>query len=354
MTKESKRVRKHLFSDEELNDGSNAGKKLKNSNLPKVKNFKPKFERPNTRLQNGIQVPKRLNSPDLMTSKRQKMDNTNENGKHNDEKQDVRVVQLRDDASSQKPDSSNNNTSNSGFQDKINPSKFVLTRGVDVAVLGKRKLVDPVPEDIDLLSQDDGIQVMVNEEDELDFDETLEDQELLRAVGVYNGCNSNGERGDLKKNDGGNKTKLMGNNPRSSNRKSKARQKQIPISSQDEPVASTSAMTKEEIKLLEDNPRVQSILNKMVKNTIQQMIPDGNTELNLEVGKGMKNKGQTKQKTNNVLMVKSPSDTTIYAPALTKQNSMHQIIQALNQNPNIDEPFNHEIVHNQVSNFLTS
>ena len=51
-------------------------------------------------------------------------------------------------------------------------------------------------------------------------------------------------------------------------------------------------------------------------------------------------------------MVKSPSDTTIYAPALTKQNSMHQIIQALNQNPNIDEPFNHEIVHNQVSNFV--
>ena len=205
----------------------------------------PKFERPNTRLKNGIQVPKRFMSPaediepPVRACKRRKKGNSEETNlnvqKPNSNCNDVRVVEFKQ----REGDVSNNNASSVVLPD---PEKLVLTKWGDVTIVGKKK---PVMQEDGLI--DDGIQVMVEDEtDELDYIDDVDqgkDQNLSSDDDVQLG----GTAADTS------------------------------INKSHESVNHTGgAMTDEEIKILEDNPKVHSIINKLLDERLQKIMPKGN------------------------------------------------------------------------------
>ena len=154
--------------------------KLKSGNDSSVSNF----ERPNTRLMNGIQVPKKLVSP-LEQIKRSKttkcIDNRSRSRSFSTRgaKLTVATVANANIANSEMiklPESEYSDKSNNNAitVNTINP-EFNPNRWGDVSILGKRKHVEePRPEDLEINRLDDGIQVTVSTDDELDYKDDVE------------------------------------------------------------------------------------------------------------------------------------------------------------------------------------
>ena len=311
MAKNTKSARKRLALDEIDQDGSrsNPGKQVKD------KSFEPNFERPNTRLNNGIQVPKRINSPEtkLKPVKKAKIDSKlKETGKS----------------------FSNDNGSNS-IAFKPDPSKYVLTCWGDVTVLGKRKLPPgEVDDDQMAVPLDDGIvlSVQTEEEEELDYHDDTNEPETQN--------NSSSDEEAIQLGATATNTIAKVNMIANSGRRSTVL-KTSKMSKNVEPTPGCSTtMTEAELKLLQDNPHMHLIIEKMVEQRFQRMEQPQNGSRGKIGGRQtgilgnvntMKNK-VTHTNYVNLHSIKSPSDTTIYVPAISRQNnhrSENQIVDFL-------------------------
>ena len=79
-------------------------------------------------------------------------------------------------------------------------------------------------------------------------------------------------------------------------------------------------MTAEEEKLLSENPQVHSILNKLLDQRLKDILPQSGTGNIKQKTNDMIKANQQKQSvSSNRNVLKSPSDTTIYVPALKLQ-----------------------------------
>ena len=196
-------------------------------------------------------------------------------------------------------DKLNNNASIAGNASDLtnpDPSKYVLTNWGNVSVLGKRKIVqetevDPEDDVFNNSALDDGIDVIVDT-DEFAKEETVK---------------------NLSSSDEETAVQLGG-------------------TAEDEVVPGTSkdlGLDKSEEKLLKDHPYVHNIVNKLLDARLKHLLPGDKS-----IGKGSKGKQakiQSEVKLNKIEnstkaektvavnnVIKSPSDTMIYAPALQK------------------------------------
>ena len=278
------------------------------------------YEKPVTRRANGIEVPKRtISFSDIHAGSK----------KGTKSKQSSNLNKKLDDPVKPKSvacNSKNDNSSNASALINPDPSKYVLTTWGDTSFLGKRKaLPKAIQEEADIYDLDDGIQVTINEDnEELDFDE--EGLELLE--------NSDPSQNESRMNSEeevelGGSAKSVTKKMNSTGQKQTQQKQDKTNHTTVEPLPGTSSMTDEERQLLNDNPRVHSILNKLLDHRLKNFVPQVNGSANGSVTTGKGSQVKTNQhgntltqaniKTNN--MIKSPSDMTIYAPALNKQQN---------------------------------
>ena len=304
----SKARKRLVMEDAEIDQETNQFKKSRVDKGKKFEKnlFKPNYERPNTCLKNGIQVPKRALSPDILPVN-QKNGNKNKNRQSLPAntsiavEMDKWVIEFKDGS-----DKSNNNASGPLLTNP-DPDKFVLTRWGDVQILGKRKIVtdeqiDAAQAEADALLLDDGIQVTVNDHDEfdLDFEDNLTNPENEAETSGEVQVDSDGAEISNKKQRAKSRTKFHSEND---------------TVVHDDAQPGTSQMTAEDLKLLEENPRVHSIINKMLDRRFKQVM----TEQNITPKKKGNN---VVQRNKNSIVRKSPSDTTIYAPTIQKQKNV--------------------------------
>ena len=98
------------------------------------------------------------------------------------------------------------------------------------------------------------------------------------------------------------------------------------------PVVNT--LSKEERKLLEENPHFHSIMSKMLDAKLQVLLPQGQGTKGLrndqnQFSQNMKQVQIDRNEVSKAKTIKSPSDTTIYAPALAKQTNEINSVQCL-------------------------
>ena len=120
----------------------------------------------------------------------------------------------------------------------------------------------------------------------------------------------------------------------------------------------SEGLTEQEIQNMKKDPKVKKLLLALFADTVQGDDNQNNTE---EQGKPVSNSGGKRVIRHKVLpdKIKSPSDTTLYAPALRKQNSEKALVvrpspvgnlqrqQACTADPDIN-PID------QISNFVES
>ena len=159
-------TRKRLALDDPDEKPESSGKSLS-------RKFKPNFQRPVTRLLNGIKKPKKSvsitnNAKMESNHDKKKVVSDKNNSNRMNKGVDSRIVKLTDD--SEQSDKSNNNAT--AIMMNPDPSKYVLTKWGDVSTLGKRKMTAGQElSNEEVCRVDDGIQVMVTDTNELDFDD---------------------------------------------------------------------------------------------------------------------------------------------------------------------------------------
>ena len=301
--KKSKSTRKHLFKDNEK-DVNSAGKKsakmvVTRKPLPKqteqnVKAFVPCFEKPMTRAKTKSNLQA---SSDNVGRLATVSNVTGENQTKNLKAQVTHDRNLKQVIS----DKSNNNTGVS--VDRINdshiminpdPDKFVLTHWGDVSILGKCKAIEAKPSRNENVGEEfcDGITVDVDS-DEFDFEEEVTNEQNEP------GTNSSSDEETLG-------AKRLSQNGKVSQ----------------PPVIVTSATSAGSRLLLKDQlPQFASMMSDLLDAKLKQLLPASI----LEGGKVKQGSDNDKSKTGKVVkygpaVLKSPSDTTIYAPALAKQS----------------------------------
>ena len=273
------------------------------------KHFIPGFERPNTRLNNGIHKPKKSLSPVYEDRTKRFKSVINDNKR----KKDTRIVKLKTvpESDVQTPKDISNNNASSGecipqLPNNItvnpDPEKFVLTKWGDVTVLGRRKSVADndaaTTDDEDIFPLDDGVLVTVNT-DEFDYEDDSQEDTAQQP-----------------------------------------KQADPAVVNQQQEPGCSSALSAAEAKLLEENPHFQSIVDKLLDRRLKQLPEKSiSTDQKRDDRRGVKGKCNTNSKVSKGVLelVKSPSDTTIYVPALTKQSSNHNM-------GNVDQ--------NEISNFV--
>ena len=289
-------------------------KKAGKNDIRNVQIFKPRYDKPNTRASNGIQVPKHSiydesgndngkGAKITKVEKRIKAGNIGRNAHA--------MGQFGLDGGSNSLSKSNNNATTLVNPD---PSKYVLTNWGDASILGKRKVIntnDDVDEEMPL---DDGIQVMVDTDvDDLDYEDDIE----MIAHNVNSSSDDDVVLGDTAAT-----TSAKHDSKQSEVGKDKSKKSKDDTT---QPKAGTSSeMTAEELKLLQENPRVHSILNKLLDHRLKDILPQtsGNAgKVSKKVVSIPNNNEVTVHKQSVVHgAIKSPSDTMIYVPALKLQN----------------------------------
>ena len=191
------------------------------------------------------------------------------------------------------------------------PSKYVLSNWGDISILGKRKTGPKgVSDEVDdVYPLDNGIQVTVDTA-EFDYDEeALDDENNDDPVVVQNNTSSDEEL-------------LLGEMAASATRTAskygglikKKPSKPVTVDKSVKPGCS-SDMTEEEKKLLQENPHMQSIVNKLLDQRLKNIMPQSGSILtgNVEaVQQGKSSKMEKRVVSDKMLVVKSPSDTTIH------------------------------------------
>ena len=153
----------------------------------------------------------------------------------------------------------------------------------------------------------DGIQVSVNtDEEDLDYEDDILDQEE-EDVGSMDEENVECQGQSMDEDSGRNQMKKCSRGI---------------VSEQDNEMdlgASSASLTDEELVM--NNPHLRKLLNKMLDERILQATKGGETSSSQLLTKMMPQSSNTTKKQkqgSNLTAVKSPSDTTIYAPALNR------------------------------------
>ena len=195
-------------------------------------------------------------------------------------------------------DKSNNNAvgiqNSSDILVNPNPQKYVLTKWGDLTVAEKRKPVEPEPveEDSDeLIYEGDGISVLI------DTDEFEDEEEIPQG-------NTRARDQNISSDDDSN-TVNLGDSVEPTQHTDVRESHNI------------QGLNKEEEKLLSDNPHFHSIMSKMLDARLKTLLPNKEQPVS-NPGKGKNGKVNHENTENSVLnvnMIKSPLDTTIYAPS---------------------------------------
>ena len=175
----------------------------------------------------------------------------------------------------------------------------MLTKWGDITILGKRKPVpEPVEEDPEeLIYEGDRISVLIDTDEFEDEEEEI--QETARARVQTENLSSGEDSNSVNLGESAESTKNADSTI----------------------VHNIQGLSKEKQKLLNENPHFHSIMSKMLDARLKTLLPNDEMVPNPEKGKkGKSNHVNHDNLVRNVNMVKSPSDTTIYAPALMRQS----------------------------------
>ena len=309
-----KSARKRLLDEFEQSDSSRQGqpKVAKGQSLsnPKGENQNKKFfsliEKPFTRSKGRNQQQMSKNNEKLKgKNETQATDenkaNTTKRGNIVREKTGLKVNKSSAGTKSTEPwtrtvkDKSNNNATVTVNSD---PSKFVLTKWEDVTVLGERKLVETEKVDDNDREEtglyDDGITVTVDT-DEFDFEE--DDQDLV-IMGSQNEINNSSDE----------EVKLG----------------ESAVDNRGIASTSTGGATAQGSGNLQQiqNIDFEAIMSRLLDQKLQKILPQNMKGANRDEGNLSASMAGAHNKINKGTNIKSPSDTTIYAPALKKQNEL--------------------------------
>ena len=177
----------------------------------------------------------------------------------------------------------------------VNPdtSKFVLTKWGDVSILGKRKLLNADKDDIEEETQGDGIML------EVEMDEFAEEPDQL--------VNTSSDEEPVQ----------LGGSASSANRVKEAVARR-PDSDSEKTIAEGN-------KWMNELPQFQSMMSQLLDEKLKQLLPQCAIAGKGSKGEVVKNRVVDSNVNTNLKQpnLKSPSDTTIYAPALIKQSNQH-------------------------------